>query len=278
MVNPACLICGVVKLASLHPQKRLCLLHVIANQCLASAEALPSFACHCKTRPCNRTHAPAFCMSLQNTPLQPHPRPRLLHVIANHALATAPTPPPSACHCEPVPCTRRSAAAFCMSLRTSAHTGVAIRVPWQKRGTLLPPPGAHTPTKSVIANQCRGPRKGAPFAGRGATRERCPALAFGRSWAWRTLGRRGAAIRVPWQKRGTLLPPPGAHTPTKSVIANQCAHWCGNPFSPQGNLASWQSLGQIRSFSVFAGNSCVSLCAAARSTDCHVASLLAMTC
>ena len=65
MVNPACLICGVVNLASLHPQKRLCLLHVIANQCLASAEALPSFACHCKTRPCTRSHAATFCMSLR---------------------------------------------------------------------------------------------------------------------------------------------------------------------------------------------------------------------
>ena len=47
--------------------------------------------------------------------------------------------------------------------------------------------------------------------------------------------------------------------------------------SPQGNLASWQYLGQIRSSCVFAGNSCVLLCAAARRTDCHVASLLAMT-
>ena len=35
---------------------------------------------------------------------------------------------PSACHCA-CPCTRRSAPAFCMSLRTSAHTGVAIRIP-----------------------------------------------------------------------------------------------------------------------------------------------------
>ena len=30
------------------------------------------------------------------------------------------------------------------------------------------------------------------------------------------------------------------------VIANQCAHWCGNPFSPQGNLATWQYFGRIR--------------------------------
>ena len=33
----------------------------------------------------------------------------------------------------------------------------------------------------------------------------------------------------PRQKGGTLQLPPGAHTPAKSVIANQCAHWCGNP-------------------------------------------------
>ena len=31
------------------------------------------------------------------------------------------------------------------------------------------------------------------------------------------------------------------------VIANQCAHWCGNPFSPQRSLASWYCFGQIRS-------------------------------
>ena len=37
------------------------------------------------------------------------------------------------------------------------------------------------------------------------------------------------------------------------VIASQCAHWCGNPFSPQGNLASWHYFGQIRMhFPVFA--------------------------
>ena len=62
------------------------------------------------------------------------------------------------------------------------------------------------------------------------------------------------------------------------VIANQCAHWCGNPFSQQGNLASWQYLWQIRSSCVFAGNSCFSFCPAAGDADCHVASLLAMTC
>ena len=37
------------------------------------------------------------------------------------------------------------------------------------------------------------------------------------------------------------------------VIASQCAHWCGNPFSPQGNLAGRHYFGQIRMhFPVFA--------------------------
>ena len=62
----------------------------------------------------------------------------------------------------------------------------------------------------VIANQCRGPRKGAPFAGRGAPRERCPALAFGRSWAWRTLGRRHGGL---WgdEVRQSASPAQGVH-------------------------------------------------------------------
>ncbi len=48
--------------------------------------------------------------------------------------------------------------------------------------------------------------------------------------------------------------------------------------SPQRSLASWHYFGQICiRFSVFAGKSCFLLCPAARRTDCHVASLLAMT-
>ena len=53
----------------------------------------------------------------------------------HYPLAPAETHPPSACHCELRPCTRARLPAFCMSLRTSAHTGVAIRFPrreaWQ---------------------------------------------------------------------------------------------------------------------------------------------------
>ena len=51
---------------------------------------------------------------------------------------------------------------------------------------------------------------------------------------------------MPRRERGTLHPCPGARIPTKLVIANQCAHWCGNPFSPQRSLASWLLFGQIR--------------------------------
>ena len=108
----------------------------------------------------------------------------------------------------------------------------------------------------VIANRCRGPRKGAPFAGRGAPRERCPALAFGRSWAWRTLGRRHGGLwgDEAWQSAspaqgvhcGNVLtnvatPPPSAcHCePVRTLV------W--QSVTPQRNPASWHHFGQIRS-------------------------------
>ena len=63
------------------------------------------------------------------------------------------------------------------------------------------------------------------------------------------------------------------------VIANQCAHWCGNPFSPQRSLASWHYFGQIRgTLSRIRLRHCPPSCPTAGVTDCHVASLLAMTC
>ena len=48
--------------------------------------------------------------------------------------------------------------------------------------------------------------------------------------------------------------------------------------SPQGNLAGWQYLGRIRDTLRIRPKYCFLFCATARSTDCHVASLLAMTC
>ena len=87
-----------------------------------------------------------------------------------------------------------------------------------------------------------GPRKGAPFAGGGAIRERCPALAFGRSRAWRTLGRRGVAIRVP------------------AVRHNKSAVLWANPQLFRICRKELRSVLHYR-----------------RRTDCPVASLLAMT-
>ena len=70
------------------------------------------------------------------TSVHPQTRARLQHVIVNNVLATANTWQVSACHCEQRSCNRRHLASFCMSLRTSAHTGAAIRVPAGKRGKL----------------------------------------------------------------------------------------------------------------------------------------------
>ena len=178
---------------------------------------------------------------LSSTPLHPQKRLFLLHSTAPHVLALAGASPSSACHCEPVrtlvwqsASPGRNAVHCCrarvrarlpdLSLRTSAHTGVAIRIPWQKRRALLPCPGARIPTKLVIANQCAHwcgnphPPAGtwyiAPLPGCAHTYQACHCEPVRLS---------GVAIRIPWQKRRALLPCPGARTPTKLVIANQCA-------------------------------------------------------
>ena len=62
------------------------------------------------------------------------------------------------------------------------------------------------------------------------------------------------------------------------VIASQCAHWRGNPSSPQRDFASWYYLGRIRTHLRIRPKYCSFLRPAAGVTDCHVASLLAMTC
>ena len=92
-------------------------------------------------------------------------------------------------------------------------------------------------------------------------------------------GRRHCAPRprLPRQKRGTLQSYPGAHTPAKPVIANQCAHWCGNPFPCRETWQVGCCLGKF----VYIFRICLRYrflpCPTARSTDCRVASLLAMT-
>ena len=116
------------------------------------------------------------------------------------------------------PCTRRHLPVFCMSLRTSAHTGVAIRIP-PAHGVLRRNVLANAPTPPPSACHCEPVRT------------------------------------LVWQSASPLPMVSCAETSLQThlrhrllhVIANQCAHWCGNPFSPQRNLASWHYFWQIRS-------------------------------
>ena len=88
-----------------------------------------------------------------------------------------------------------------------------------------------------------GPRKGTPFAGGGAPRERCSPLAFRRRGAWRTLR------REVWQS----VLPAGKPGKVAAVWAN--------------SLRLTNSPKVLLFFAPCRGV-----------TDCHVASLLAMTC
>ena len=95
----------------------------------------------CHRAPCPHFPAPAATQQVSTHPtrptaLQTQTRHRLLHVIAKHALAHVVTPLPSACHRKTQPCNRTRVSVFCMSLRTSAHTGVAIRIPAGMPGKL----------------------------------------------------------------------------------------------------------------------------------------------
>ena len=153
---------------ALHPLTRRYLLHVIANQCahwcgnpFSPQRSLASWYCFGQIRstfpyspevplsvmPCRKENGlpRRFAPRNDSGEVSSRPGPSLpctrCHAASFHApdaphgLAPADTPPPSACHCKTRPCTRSHAATFCMSLRTSAHTGAAIRSPrrgaWQ---------------------------------------------------------------------------------------------------------------------------------------------------
>ena len=192
---------------------------------------------------------------------------RFMDVIASHVLANALTPHVSACHCEPVPC--------------PADTPQVSAYP--TRQTLLQPQRPYL-LLHVIANQCAHwcgnprPRRETwqlgttsgkfvcifPYSPKvlllvlhcrkeyGLPRRFAPRNDMLKTATRLRLQGTGAAIRIPWQKCGTLHPCPGAHIPTKPVIANQCAH-LRQSASPQGSLVTWYYFGQIRMhFSVFA--------------------------
>ena len=149
-------------------------------------------------------------------------------------------------------CTRRNASVFSMSLRTSAHTGVAIRFPrrgtWQVGSTSGKSVCAFSYSPEVLLSVmlCRKenglPRRFAPRNDRGGT-------------------------SLHPLTRLCLL----------HVIANQCAHWCGNPRPRRGTWQVGSTSGKFVALFRICLRHCSLVCAAARRTDCHVASLLAMT-
>ena len=112
---------------------------------------------------------------------------------------------------------RTSAADYTLSLRTSAHTGVAIsdaeqRISWHKK---IPTAVCALPRndgKGVIANQR-------------ARRPLCHCEPVRRLvWQSRTRSNVSAGTRRFPRQRHRSLP----RNDGRGVIANQCAHWCGN--------------------------------------------------
>ena len=88
---------------------------------------------------------------------------------------------------------------------------------------------------------------------------------------------------LPFERTGkkTLNVKKGAYqvrTHLPGLSLRTSAHTCGNPFSPQGSLASWLLFGQIRDALRIRLKRCFLPCTAAGVTDCPIAPLLAMTC
>ena len=166
---------------------------------LATAETLLSSACHCEP-----------------PPLQPLTRHRLLHVIANHPLQ--PLKPICLLHVIANQC-----AHWCGNPRPLAETPCIAAV----HGCAHTYQACHCEPVRTLVWQSASPGRNAVHCGRARVCAYLPSLSL------RTSAHTGVAIRVPWQKRRALRPCTGVRIPTKLVIANQCAHWCGNPFSLQ---------------------------------------------
>ena len=227
---------------------------------------------------------------------------RFMDVIASHVLANALTPHVSACHCEPVPCpadtpqvsaypTRQTVLQPQMRIcllhviaNQCAHLWQSVSpqgnlAGWQYLGrirdTLRIRPkycflfctaarSTDCHVASLLAMTCRN----------------LPRVRIIPGYCRHTAGKppctRKSASSFCIPLRQTLLQPQRPYL-LLHVIANQCAHlW--QSASPQGNLAGWQYLGRIRDTLRIRPKYCFLFCTAARSTDCHVASLLAMTC
>ena len=193
-------------------------------------------------------------MSLQNTPLQPHPRPRLLHVIANHALAHVVTPLPSACHCEPVRTLvwqsvtpQRNPASwhhFGQIRSTFPHSPKVLlsAMPHRKEYGL---PRRFAPRNDML-KLAAWPHKtrALPVYCRKASLHpqprprplrtlRAPRPCTRRNASVFCMSLRASALHP--QKRCRLL----------HVIANQCAHWCGNPRPRRDTYQTCRTLGKF---------------------------------
>ena len=116
--------------------------------------------------------------------------------------------------------------------------------------------------------------------------------AFCRRGAWRTLGRRGVAIRFPAEKPGKLAllranPQPLSYSPKVLLSAMPCRKECGLPrrFAPRNDMQKLAGCLRVQERAAMANlqlfricpKYCFSFCPTARRTDCPVASLLAMT-
>ena len=118
------------------------------------------------------------------------------------------------------PCTRRHASVFCMSLRTSAHTGVAIRSPrretWQAGNTL-----------GEFVTHCEFALNSALFT------------PYRRSYG---LPRRCA----PRNDKGGEALAPADTCPSSACHCEPVRTLAWQSASPQGKLTSWQYFGRIR--------------------------------
>ena len=194
------------------------------------------------------------------------------------------TPPPprtrkTPCHCEPA----RTPVWQSVLPRTAPHKGNGLPRRCAPRNdnfmdmhcTFISSVGRHPcvpPPDHAPHPQRRGTRHIAVFVGGGDCPPSCqpiPVHCRGRQSghfleigslppppaALRRFPRRSACTAPPCPAsvgRGDYTPPPPPTAPSKTrVIANQCAHWCGNPYSPARHHI--------------------------RGTDCHVAPFLAMT-
>ena len=221
------------------------------------------------------TVVPTDSRPLSWPPIGALPRNRLASSATGGASPISPTTRP---HRASSPCLRRAgcphlAAATHRALKTPCHCEPVRTLVWQSvlpprtaphKGNELPRRcaprndifvkiiplcvgvGDCPPSCQPIPVHCRG-RQSGHFLETGSLLPPPAAL--------RRFPRRPARIAPPRPAsvgRGAYTPPPPPTAPSKTrVIANQCAHWCDNPYSPTRHHI--------------------------KGTDCHVAALLAMT-